>query len=162
MTKERIIVHPTSPERLFTECYHDFMDCKLLNGEEKIIFLALKRFLDVKSDSGEVCPTIDTLCQITKWGKQKVINVINSLVKKNVVKKVRRGLAKSNLYIIADYKEVWAAKNTEEVKEIVENDGSKPMTAEEHIAELKKMGYDVEVKTEGTTTMPENTGKRKR
>lgn len=138
MTKEKIIIKSTSPERLFTKCYYDFIDCDLLNGEEKIVFLALKRFLDTKSDSGEVCPTIQTLCKITSWGNQKVIKVIDNLVEKKFVKKIRRGLTKSNLYIIADYKEIWATKSIKE--------NNSKMTAEEHITALKKLGYKVEVK----------------
>lgn len=151
--------------RIFSKTYHDFLYNDLLNGEEKIIFVALKSFLDFTTDKngtkGEAFPTLQTLCQITNWGKQKVINVIKSLVEKKVVKKTRRGLTKSNLYIIADYEEMWTTKSTEEVKEIVENDG-KSMTAEDHIAELRKMGYEVEVKktesvsASSTTTMPKN------
>lgn len=151
--------------RIFSKTYHDFLYNDLLNGEEKIIFVALKSFLDFTTDKngtkGEAFPTLQTLCQITNWGKQKVINVIKSLVEKKVVKKTRRGLTKSNLYIIADYEEMWTTKSTEEVKEIVENDG-KSMTAEDHIAELRKMGYEVEVKktesvsASNTTTMPKN------
>ena len=57
MGKE-IIVQLAKPERYYTKCYHDFMDCSLLNGEEKIVFLALKRFLDVNMDIGNVFTTI--------------------------------------------------------------------------------------------------------
>ena len=67
MAKEKIIVQLASPERYFTKCYHDFIDCRLLNGEEKIVFLALKRFLDVKKDNGDVFPTIETIQEIPGW-----------------------------------------------------------------------------------------------
>ena len=89
MANEKIIVQLASPERYYTKCYHDFMDCNLLNGEEKIVFLALKRFLDVKSEQGKVFPTIETIQDMTGWGNQKVVKYIKSLVKKGVVKKIR-------------------------------------------------------------------------
>lgn len=154
-------------ERRYFKTYYDFLYNDLLSGEEKLVFVALKSFLDFSTDKngtkGEAFPTIQTLCQITNWGKQKVINVIKNLVEKKVVKKIRRGLTKSNLYIIADYEEMWTAKNTEEVKEIVENDGkNKSTTLEDHITEIKKMGYEVEIRkaepvsASNATAMPES------
>lgn len=147
--KENIIVQLASPERLYTKCYHDFLESKLLTSNEKFIFLVLKRFIDVKADGGEVFPTIDTLCSISGWGNQKVTSVIKSLVDKGIVKKIQRGLTKANLYILADYSAMWECGSVEELKEIAKNEGVKPLTPEEHIAELKKMGYIVEIKEKG-------------
>lgn len=144
--KKEIIVKIASPERYYTRCYHDFMDCNLLNGEEKIVFLALKRFLDVKLDNGDVFPTIEAIQKMTGWGNQKVVKYIKSLVKKGVVKKIRQGLSKPNIYIIADYPAIWTCNTVEDIAAVIENKGVKPLTPEEHIAELKKMGYEVEVK----------------
>lgn len=151
---EKIIVQLASPDRYFTKCYHDFMDCNLLTGEEKIIFLALKRFLDVKTDSGNVFPTVETIQKMTGWGKQRVINHIKSLSKKGVVKKIRQGLNKPNIYILSDYPTMWTSESVEDMAEIAQNKGIKPLTPEEHIAELERMGYKVELKEKGLETEP--------
>lgn len=153
MANKEIIVQLASPERYFTKCYHDFIDCNLLNGEEKIIFLALKRFLDVKSDSGNVFPTIETIQSITGWGNQKVIKYINSLKKKGIVKKIRQGLNKPNIYILSDYPAMWTAESVEDMKKAADNKGVKPLTPEEHIAELERMGYTVQIKEKEPETL---------
>lgn len=154
MSKE-IIVQLAKPERYYSRCYHDFMDCKLLNGEEKIIFLALKRFLDVKLDNGNVYPTIESIQEITNWGNQKVVKYIKSLVKKGIVKKVRQGLSKPNIYTLTDYPIMWTCDNLKDMAIIIDNQGVKPLTPAEHIAELEKMGYKIEIKEkEPGTTAP--------
>lgn len=153
MGKE-IIVRLASPERYYQKCYHDFMDCKLLNGEEKIAYLALKRFLDVRSDNGNVFPAIETIQEITGWGNQKVIKYIKSLVRKGVVKKIRQGLSKPNIYILEDYPTMWTCDSIEDMAAIIQNDGIKPLTPAEHIAELERMGYMVEVKEKGPVGKP--------
>ncbi len=149
MVNKEIIVQLANPERYFTKCYHDFMDCNLLNGEEKIIFLALKRFLNVKSDNGNVFPTIETIQEMTSWGNQKVLKYIKSLVKKGVVKKIRQGLSKPNIYVITDYPTMWTCDNIQDMATIIDNGGVKPLTPTEHIAELERMGYTVEIKEKG-------------
>lgn len=152
--EEKIIVQIASPERYYTKCYHDFMDCKLLNGEEKIIFLALKRFLNVKLDNGNVFPTIETIQEMTGWGNQKVVKYIKSLVKKGIVKKFRQGLSKPNIYILADYSTMWTCDNAEDMAAVADNQGVKPLTPAEHIAELERMGYTVQIKEKGLETEP--------
>lgn len=154
MANEKIIVQLASPERYYTKCYHDFMDCNLLNGEEKIVFLALKRFLDVKSEQGKVFPTIETIQDMTGWGNQKVVKYIKSLVKKGVVKKIRQGLSKPNIYILADYSTMWTCDTIEDVAAVADNQGVNPLTPAEHIAELERMGYTVQIKEKGLDTEP--------
>lgn len=143
---KKIIIKLANNERYYTKCYHDFMDCNLLNGEEKIIFLALKRFLNVKSDDGDVFPTIETIQKITGWGNQKVVKYIKNLEQKGVVKKVRKGLNKPNIYILSDYPEMWNCESIEDMIAVADNKGVKPLTAADCIAELERMGYKVEVK----------------
>ncbi len=152
--KSEFIVQLANPERMYGKYYFDFMDSKLLNGEEKIIFLALKRFLDVKLDNGKVFPSIEAIQEITGWGKQKIIKYINSLVKKGVVKKIRQGLSKPNIYILSDYAAMWACDNLKDLTAIAENEGTKPLTPEEHIKALEKMGYKVEIKEKEPTSAP--------
>lgn len=142
---KKIIVQLASPERYFTKCYHDFMDCKLLNGEEKIVFLALKRFLDVKSDNGDVFPTIETIQEMTGWGNQKVVKYIKSLAKKGVVKKIRQGLNKPNIYILLDYTSIWACDNIEDMAIAVQSNDAELLMPAKHIAELEYLGYKVKI-----------------
>lgn len=146
MENKGIIVQLAKPDRLFAKCYHDFLDCNLLNGEEKIMFLVLKRFLDIKSDNGNVFPTIETIQEMTGWGNQKITKYIDSLIKKGIIKKVRQGFTKPNIYILSDCPEMWICDNAEEIATITDNQDVKPITAEEHIAELERMGYQVELK----------------
>lgn len=157
MANEKIIVQLASPERYYTKCYHDFMDCNLLNGEEKIVFLALKRFLDVKSEQGKVFPTIETIQDMTGWGNQKVVKYIKSLVKKGVVKKIRQGLSKPNIYILSDYATMWTCDTIEDMATVADNQGMKPLTPAEHIAELERMGYTVQIKEKGLVSDSDQT-----
>ena len=154
MENKEIIVQIANDERYYTKCYHDFMDCKLLNGEEKIIFLVLKRFLDIRSENGHVFPTIETIQEMTGWGNQKVVKYIKNLVEKGIVKKVRQGLNKPNIYILSDYPTMWECDDLEDMATIIENQGVKPLTPEEHIAELERMGYRVEIKEKGLESAP--------
>ncbi len=121
MSEQKIEVVLEKNERLYTKNYHDFMDCELLNGEEKIIYLALKRFVNVKLDSGQAYPSIEKIQKITSWGNKKVIKYINSLVKKGIIEKEQQGLTKPNLYTIKDSQEMWKSKNLEELKNAEEN-----------------------------------------
>ena len=139
MSKKSIEIRLTAPERLYTKCYHDFLDSTLLNADQKIAFLCLKRFLDVRTDQGEAYPTIQTLMKMTGWGNQKLIKVINSLVELGIVKKVQRGLNRPNLYVLADKESVWASVTVEEMRRTANE-----TKEEEAIRYLKKLGYNVE------------------
>lgn len=158
MEENKIIVQLASPERKFTKVYNDFLRCKLLKAEEKVIFIILKSFIDFSKDmygvQGEVFPTIETIQDITGWGKKKIIKIIKELVKKGIVKKVQRGLTKSNIYIISDYATMWNSETLEELKEVTENEGIKSFTPEEHIKALEKMGYSVQIKEKGLSSEP--------
>lgn len=154
MENKKIKVQLANPERYFVKCYHDFIDCNLLTGEEKIVFLALKRFLNIKSDSGNVFPTVETIQEMTGWGKQKVINQIKNLEQKGIVKKIRQGLSKPNIYILSDYPAMWTCESIEDMAEIANNKGMKPLTPAEHIVELERMGYKVEIKEKELVSEP--------
>lgn len=139
MSNKSIEIRLTAPERLYTKCYHDFLDSTLLNGDQKIAFLCLKRFLDVRTDQGEAYPTIQTLMKMTGWGNQKLIKVINSLVELGIVKKIQRGLTRPNLYVLADKESVWASVTVEEMRR-----SANETKEEEAIRYLKQLGYNVE------------------
>lgn len=145
-TSENIIVQLDSPERKYVKTYHDFLDNSFLTLEEQMIFIVLKSYIDFKKDDGEAYPGMETICKRAKMGEKRARKSINALIKKGIVKKVRRGLTKTNLYILADYGPMWDCDNVEDVAAVIENKGIKPLTPEQHIAELERMGYIVEIK----------------
>lgn len=146
---EKMIVQLASPERNYVKTYHDFLNNSFLSAEEQMIFIVLKSFIDFKDDSGEVFPSMETICKMAKMGEKRARKNIKSLEEKGIVKKIRRGLSKTNIYTIADYPVMWTCENVEDVAAIANNQGVKPMTAAEHIAELERMGYKVEIKEKG-------------
>lgn len=160
MANKKIAVLLAGHERKYVKTYHDFLRNKLLSAEEKLVFIALKSFVDFSKDTngilglGEAYPTMETICLLTSLSRPRATRAINKLVEKRIVKKKRRGLTKSNLYILSDFAAMWSCDNVEDMAEVAQNDGVKPMTAEEHIAALKSMGYDVEIKEKKLVSAP--------
>lgn len=152
MADNKIIVQLASPERKYVKVYHDFLDNSFLSVEEQMIFIALKSYIDFREDSGEAFPSVDTLCRRAKMSKPRTIKAINNLIKKGIVKKVQRGLTKTNLYTLSDYPAMWACDNVEDVIAVTDNQGVKLLTPAEHIAELERMGYTVQIKEKGLET----------
>lgn len=157
MTNNNVIeVQLSKPERLYEKCYLDFMDTKLLNGDEKIIFLSLKRFLDVKKDLGEVYPSIEKIAEMTGYTRKKVIKNIKSLVDKKIINVKRRGLTLPNLYTLNDTEQMWKCESLQELAEVVNEKDT--LTVEQHIEALKKQGYDVVInKKEAITETDQST-----
>ena len=154
MPDERIVVQLASPERKYVKVYHDFLDNSFLTAEEQIIFITLKSYVDFKEDSGEAFPSMETICKRAKMSEKRARKNINALIKKGIVKKVQRGLTKTNIYTLSDYATMWACDNVEDVAAVAQNEGVKPLTPEEHIAELERMGYKVTIKEKGLESEP--------
>lgn len=154
MEDEKIIVQLASPERKYVKVYHDFLDNSFLSEEEQMIFIVLKSYVDFKEDSGEAFPSMETICKRAKMGEKRARKNINALIKKGIVKKIQRGLTKTNLYTLSDYATMWACDNVEDVATVANNQGVKPLTPAEHIAELERMGYTVQIKEKGLETEP--------
>ena len=81
MDKSKILeVQLTTRERLYVKVYHDFLDCTLLNSDEKMLFIALKRYIDFRIDPNEktceVYPTMKTLCKITEKTRPTITKII--------------------------------------------------------------------------------------
>lgn len=149
MADEKIIVQLASPERKYVKVYHDFLDNSFLTTEEQMIFIVLKSYVDFKEDSGEAYPSMETICKRAKMSEKRARKNINALIKKGIAKKVQRGLTKTNLYTLSDYATMWTCDNVEDVAAVAENQGVKPLTPAEHIAELERMGYTVQIKEKG-------------
>lgn len=149
MADEKIIVQLASPERKYVKVYHDFLDNSFLTTEEQMIFIVLKSYVDFKEDSGEAYPSMETICKRAKMSEKRARKNINALIKKGIAKKVQRGLTKTNLYTLSDYATMWVCDNVEDVAAVADNQGMKPLTPAEHIAELERMGYTVQIKEKG-------------
>ncbi len=154
MADEKIIVQLASPERKYVKVYHDFLDNSFLTTEEQMIFIVLKSYVDFKEDSGEAYPSMETICKRAKMSEKRARKNINALIKKGIAKKVQRGLTKTNLYTLSDYATMWTCDNVEDVAAVADNQGVKPLTPAEHIAELERMGYTVQIKEKGPDTEP--------
>ena len=151
--EDKIIVQLAQPERDFVKVYKDFLNCKLLTAEEKLIYIALKSFVTYGRDTDEVYPSMNTLCKITSMSKPRATRTITSLVKKGIIKKQRRGLTKANLYTIVDVPAMWGTDTLEELKTVSESQMS-DKTNEELIEELIKRGAITIVKEKEPETLP--------
>lgn len=138
MAEERFEVQAAIPERYHVRIYHDFLRTKNLTTEEKMVYIALKSFLDFKRDEGQVFPSMETLCQLTSMSRPRATRAITSLTRKGVLKKTRRGLTKPNLYTLYDNPAMWSAGTVNEMTELAES--NIPYTTQELIDELKRRG----------------------
>ena len=138
MTIDRMEVRSSVPVRKFVRVYKDFLESETLTAEEKLVFIALKSFVEFGRDEDEVYPSMATICKITGMSRPRATRTINSLVSKGIVKKQRRGLTKPNLYTIADYPSMWAAEGVEERRQLL--DTEIPYTSDQLISELVRRG----------------------
>lgn len=147
-----------SKERKYVKVYFDFIRNQFLSTEEKMVFIALKSFLDFSTDNngtqGEVFPAMETICKLSSLSRPRATKAIKKLIEKKIVKKLRRGLTKSNIYTLSDYDTMWTCDNPEDMATAVDNKGIEHWTPEEHIAELERMGYKVEIKEKGLESEP--------
>ena len=118
---ETFIVQSDTPDRLYVKVYHDFLDSELLDRNEKMVFILLKRYLNFKEDingiEGQAYPTLDTLSKQCGMSKGAVIRSLKSLQQKKVLEIEQRGLNKPNLYTIKDYSSVWKSGTQKEMAE---------------------------------------------
>ena len=114
---ETFKVQLSVPERKYVKVYQDFLYSELLSAEEKMLYIALKSFVSYGSDDGKVFPSIDTLCKVASMSKSTVIRTIKKLEEKGIVKKKRRGVTKTNIYILADNSVMRKSKTAEELKQ---------------------------------------------
>lgn len=138
MTIDRMEVRSSVPVRKFVRVYKDFLESETLTAEEKLVFIALKSFVEFGRDEDEVYPSMATICKITGMSRPRATRTINSLVSKGIVKKQRRGLTKPNLYTIADYPSMWSAEGVEERRQLL--DTEIPYTSDQLISELVRRG----------------------
>lgn len=132
-------------QRPFTIVYNDFLESNLLNSDEKMVFIVLKKFTD---DNNNYCfPSLKKLSEITGISKRKIQNILAELEKKGVIIKENRikanGSKTSNLYTLFDFKELWTCNNIGEVEEVINKFEENQM-----IEVLSAKGYTITKKRE--------------
>ena len=61
MTIDRMEVRSSVPVRKFVRVYKDFLESETLTAEEKLVFIALKSFVEFGRDEDEVYPSMATM-----------------------------------------------------------------------------------------------------
>ena len=152
MGTEHFEVQLAKPERDFVKVYKDFLNSTVLSVEEKMVYIALKSFVSYGHDSGNVFPSMDTLCKLTSLSKPRATRTIKKLAEKGIVQKTRRGLTKSNLYTVIDLPAMWGAETVEELRDLAEL--KIEHSTEELLAELERRGIKIIKEKEPDTTEP--------
>lgn len=135
---DRMEVVSSVPSRKFVRVYKDFLESEILTAEEKLVFIALKSFVDFSQDADEVFPSMQTICKMTGMSRPRATRTISSLVEKGIIKKKRRGVTKPNLYTIADHPSMWRTESVEERRELL--DTEIPYTSDQLLQELVRRG----------------------
>lgn len=146
MARELFEVQLAKPERQYVKVYKDFLKSGLIDAEEKLVYIALKSFITYGHDEGEAYPSMETLCELTSMSKPRATKAIKGLMAKGIVTKTRRGLNKTNLYMLYDNPAIWQAESIEELKKATEN--RLPYSSEELIEELIRRGELPEVQAQ--------------
>lgn len=138
MTIDRMEVRSSVPVRKFVRVYKDFLESETLTAEEKLVFIALKSFVEFGRDEDAVYPSMEKISKISGMSRPRATRAISRLISKGIVKKQRRGLTKPNLYTIADYPSMWSAEGVEERRQLL--DTEIPYTSDQLISELVRRG----------------------
>ena len=142
------IYAPNAEKRLFVKTYIDFLENGFLTCEEQMVFIALKSFIDVTQCAGTCYKTRASIGQRAKLTEKKVTQAVKGLVKKGVLKRIRQGLTKPNLYEINDIPEMWEANTPEEVRAAAEE-----TELQKALRLVKAAGYEVK-KEKGLPAVP--------
>ena len=132
------IYAPNAEKRLFVKTYIDFLENGFLTCEEQMVFIALKSFIDVTQCAGTCYKTRASIGSRAKLTEKKVTQAVKGLVRKGVLKRIRQGLTKPNIYEINDVPEMWKAETPEEVRAAAEE-----TELEKALRLVKAAGYEV-------------------
>jgi len=117
---DRTIEQPFKLNRHFLKIYYDFLETHILTSTEKIVFTALKKYAGPKD---ECFPSLKTLSDVTGYCKRTIQKILKALEEKCVIsikqRKKEDGSNNSNLYILYDYAEIWAADDVQDRRKIV-------------------------------------------
>lgn len=152
MADEVIIGQAKDDQRLYTRVYHDFLTSNLLNSNQKLVYIYLKKYLNVQRDSGEVYPTIEKIVNDSGLNRKTVMKAIKELESKGILKKQKRGLNKPNIYTLYDFACIWKSENIQETQTVEER--IKVQMEKEH---LESLGYIVTQKKEVASATDQST-----
>ena len=103
-----------------------------------MVFIALKSFIDVTQCAGTCYKTRASIGSRAKLTEKKVTQAVKGLVRKGVLKRIRQGLTKPNIYEINDVPEMWKAETPEEVRAAAEE-----TELQKALRLVKAAGYEV-------------------
>lgn len=108
----------------FTIIHNEFIETDLLDGYEKLVFIAIKRH--ISNQDYTAFPSIKKICSHTRLSKPTVIKAIKGLEEKHIIKVEHRESDSrghmSNLYTLYDYKNMWKASSKSELAAVVEEE----------------------------------------
>jgi len=132
-------IKTASDQRSFTMVYNDFLRSKLLEPNERLIYIYLKMHSDSKT--GQSFPSLNTLAKETGISKRTVQRCIEQLQEKGALRVVHRKSNRgnqSNLYTIYDTAKIWNAEDISEMQSIASEYKDAEM-----IAYLQEKGYQI-------------------
>lgn len=137
------IVESAIPVRYYVKAYKDFLNARVLDGKEQIVFIHLKQYLDLLQDKGEtqgeVFPTLETIAKNVMMSEKTIRTILKKLQKKGIIEIKQQGLNKPNIYKINDYHSMWEAGITnDERKKQIQQEEEKAM-----IKLLESKGYKI-------------------
>lgn len=132
-------IKSATDQRPFVMAYHDFLKSDLLTEHEKMVFIALKMFVD---DNNQCFPSLKKLADISRISKRKIQDTLKSLEQKHIIGIESRSRADggdtSNLYTLYDFKELWNAGSSEEMATVVNEYEEMKL-----VSELRSRGYTI-------------------
>lgn len=104
-------IKTSTDQRNFSMIYHDFLDNNFLSGQEKLVFILLKRFAD---SEGKCFPSINKLIELSQFSRSTILRILKSLEEKKVLSITHRRTKEkgdtSNMYTLYDRAEKWQKK----------------------------------------------------
>lgn len=144
-------IRQATDQRKFTLVYHDFMESKLLDYKEKLIFIAIKRYAN--NETLKAFPSLKTISGITGISQRTIQRCIEHMVDIGVISVEHRVDPdkgnQSNVYTLYDFAEIWDCKTDDELIDVADKVNEAKM-----IAELKARGYIVSKVKEPADTYP--------
>lgn len=135
----------------FTIIHNEFIETDLLDGYEKLVFIAIKRH--ISNQDYTAFPSIKKICSHTRLSKPTVIKAIKGLEDKHIIKVEHRESDSkghmSNLYTLYDYKNMWKASSKSELAAVVDEEEEQRI-----INLLESKGYVVTKEKEPGTNAP--------
>lgn len=129
----------------FTILHNEFIETDILSGNEKLVFMAIKRYID--SENKTAFPSLTTISKSSRLSKSTVHRTLKILEDKGIIKIEHRQIDKkgttSNLYTVYDYKSMWSVNSSKEVKQAIIKEQE-----QEAIKLLKSKGYTITKKRE--------------